>query len=242
MDFEEEGFKSEDEIPGAVYVIRHKKTDSFYVGSTSDVHRRMTQHRYNLSRNAHPNKNLQDLFNESPDVEIFYKASANRAVAFIEEQQYVDKLKETGRLLNVAVDDVTRCVGIKKTPEQRKNMSDGAIGRKMPPVSDEQRKQRSERLKGKPLSEEHKAKISASSLGKPKGPHHHDCHRGVPKSEETKAKLSQAKLGKPLSEEHKAKIAAAGIGRQPTAETRAKLSASVAKSWEKRREKAASEQ
>jgi hypothetical protein len=80
------------------------------------------------------------------------------------------------------------------------------VGRKM---SDEERKRRSERMKGRIFSEEHKRKLS-----KPKKAKMTDevklkistAKKGTICSEETKRKLSEAKRGKKHSEETKRKI------------------------------------
>lgn len=74
--------------------------------------------------------------------------------------------------------------------------------------------------RGQPMSAEHKAKISAGLTGikRPRTPEH---------SAKIGAAVSKALKGKPKSPEHIAKVAAANRGRTVSAETRAKISASL---------------
>jgi group I intron endonuclease len=46
-----------------VYAIQHSATGKIYVGCTNDVERRIHQHITQLSNNKHPNKRMQDDFN-----------------------------------------------------------------------------------------------------------------------------------------------------------------------------------
>lgn len=71
----------------------------------------------------------------------------------------------------------------------------------------------------KPLSEEERKKLSERMKGNKFG-------AGISPSEQTRKKLSLANVGKILSEQHKAKIAASHVGITPTDETRKKLSES----------------
>lgn len=54
----------------AAYVVTHRPTGQFYVGSTSDADRRIGAHLRNLNRGKHPNKNLQSTFTSVDDYDI----------------------------------------------------------------------------------------------------------------------------------------------------------------------------
>ena len=93
-------------------------------------------------------------------------------------------------------------------------MSEAGKGRKLPPFSEEHRKNMSEARKGMKLSEEHRKKISKAGKG-----------RKV--SEATRKKLSEAQKGRKFSNEHKKKLSIARIPRIITEETKQKMS----KTW-----------
>lgn len=76
--------------------------------------------------------------------------------------------------------------------------------------SEEERKRRSERQRGRKLSAETRRKISEAAKGRTFSP-------------ETLAKMSAAKKGKPLSKEHVRKIADANRGKSMSEESKAKI-------------------
>lgn len=50
-------------IPG-IYCIYNREKDAFYIGSTSDLYKRVNQHKNQLLKNKHPNPFLQRAFNK----------------------------------------------------------------------------------------------------------------------------------------------------------------------------------
>lgn len=137
--------------------------------------------------------------------------------------------------------------GLKHSDAAKAKMSLSRTGTKR---SDETRARMSAAGKGKhngPMSEAAKAKISAANIGKPKPLGFKEkiaaANRRRKLSEESKAKISRSLTGKKRSEESKAKQSASGKGSVPhnkgkvaSKETRAKMSATHKRRWDKRHE------
>ena len=130
--------------PGC-YLIKHVPSDNVYVGSSLNLAGRITGNINNLKNGKHKNKNLQKLFDESPNVEISYSVTDTEEEARLLEQETVNKLLDTGKLCNIAIDDVTKSsLGLKRTQETREKMSSSQNGRK---VSSDGKKNMSEAQK-----------------------------------------------------------------------------------------------
>ena len=102
-------------------------------------------------------------------------------------------------------------LGYKHTTETKQKMSEAGKGRKLPPFSEEHRKNMSEARKGMKLSEEHRKKISKAGKGRKA-------------SEATRKKLSEARKGIKFSNEHKKKLSIERKKRITTEETKQKMS------------------
>lgn len=125
--------------------------------------------------------------------------------------------------------------GIIHTEESRRKRSEKLKGRKF---SEETRKKMSESKKGnkhwegKTHSEETKRKISESNKGKTA------WNKGRPHPEETRKKLSEVQIGrtspmkgKKLSEEHRRKLSESLKGTKISEETKQKISEGIKKYW-----------
>lgn len=64
-----------------VYALQHSATGKIYVGCTRDVERRVTEHLKQLLTNSHPNKQMQDDFNQQGG-EFFYYVLFSAGVAY----------------------------------------------------------------------------------------------------------------------------------------------------------------
>ncbi len=117
--------------------------------------------------------------------------------------------------------------GLLVSEETRKKLSELRVGEKNPnygkEMSEEQKRQISEKRKGIKLSEEHKDKIRQRMIG-------NTWNVGKKLSDETKRKVGEAQkgnqymIGRKYSEETRKKMSEAHKGKQPTEETRKKLS------------------
>lgn len=177
----------------AVYQIRNVINDKCYIGGSTNLKARWTQHKADLRHNNHQNKRLQDSWNEyGEDYHVFeILETVDSGDVHEREQYWLDK----------------------ESPEY--NISPYAnkpplFGRKM---SEEGRRKISEFLKGntirrgKKFSEESRRKLSESQKKR---------YKENPCSEETRRKLSEANKGKKHSEETKEKIRQKQIAYQKT--------------------------
>lgn len=112
--------------PGT-YCITNTDSGKVYVGSTTNLPKRLSSHISNLKNNRQVNKNLLADFGIDVSVTIDVKPTATIEEAIIEEQRLVNEFKDSGYLCNVAVADVTRPnFGRIFTEEHRQKMSDSA--------------------------------------------------------------------------------------------------------------------
>jgi len=101
--------------------------------------------------------------------------------------------------------------GIPRSEETKKKISEGNIGKTMPPCSDERKKKMSDMYKGRKLDEDWKNKIGQSNSGKFR-------------SDETKEKISKSNTGKIVSDETKEKMSESHIGMKKSEDTKIKMS------------------
>jgi hypothetical protein len=113
----------------------------------------------------------------------------------------------------------------KQKISESKKGNTNMLGKKL---SEESKKKISESLKGRKLSEKHIQKMSEAVKGE-KNPMFGKAspNKGVPMSEEQKQKLSEAHKGKTFSDEHKQKIGESKKGKKRSAETIAKIVATL---------------
>lgn len=160
--------------PG-VYTLTHKDSNQVYVGSTDQLNDRIGVHRWHLEKGKHPNPILQKIFDEAVSEafsEIFDVEkipTADRETAYLKEQETIDALKDTGRLLNRALDVKSPGKGIGVSEQGRRRLSEAAVGRRL---SDETKEKLSAAHKGKTISSEQRVMISKQFKGVPKTPEH----------------------------------------------------------------------
>lgn len=53
-----------------IYSLQHTKSKKIYIGQTTNLKSRITDHIYLLERNRHTNERLQEAYNEDPGIEI----------------------------------------------------------------------------------------------------------------------------------------------------------------------------
>ena len=160
--------------PG-IYRIKDRDSEKFYVGSSINIKRRVTQHIYRLNKGSHPNPIMQAIWNKDP-CRLYFECvkivkNADKKTLLELEQKYLDKagVGKNKNCMNVLL-IANSHLGVKRSPESVEKLRKIHIGRK---ASEETKaKQRAAKLGGK-LSEEHKKKIGNSARGKkinrPKG-------------------------------------------------------------------------
>jgi len=188
-----------------IYIIRNLKNGKFYIGQAVNFRSRWQEHRRKLRLNEHHNSHLQAAWNKYG--ENFFKF-------MVLEYCSVDKLdeREQVQLDSHALKDNCYNISLDATAPMR--------GRK---ISDEQRAERSIRMRG----ENH------PMFGKPgvmRGKHHSEETRRrmseaqSNRSPETRHRISEAKLGHVVSEETRKKISDHKRGQKHTEEVKRRIS------------------
>lgn len=177
------GYKTSYSNPEAgVYELVNKLTGLVYVGSTTNIHDRVRVHLGHLVNENHPNQNVQEIFNMSPEFELNFIPvdSSDKKDLILKEQELIGLHEKNGILLNIALDAEVSAKGRKlsesqrfailkattgrvKTPEEIEKIRLGHLGVRMKESAKEKLRQYRTGLK---LSDEHKAKISAGGKGR----------------------------------------------------------------------------
>ncbi len=103
----------------AVYRLTHKPSGRFYIGSTSNFTRRRQHHEYFLLKGSHNYQELQELFNQDPNVDHLQWdviLAAGREFAYSLEQTMLDKAQGDPLLLNKTL-GVFGCSGMVMSDE-----------------------------------------------------------------------------------------------------------------------------
>lgn len=184
-----------------IYGIKCKTNNKILVGSSKSVYRRYSQHLYNLRRNIHNNKHLQNAFNlygeDSFELLVFEKCFESELLT--REDYWINK---TNSLNNKKGFNFKTAERPKLSKEMHKNLSNSKKGSKNP-------------MYGKTLSQQHKDRISKSLKEKKIKRHFTD---------EARKNMSIAQTGKKLSKETRLKIGLAQKGKKVSKETKQKMS------------------
>ncbi len=192
-----------------VYKITNKINGKVYIGSTNHIHRRRTQNFNRLKNGIHNSFKLQkdyDLYGLDAFEFDVIERHVNNEILLDREQFFIDKYMAYTEGYNVC------------------QFSCSSKGRKQ---SEDQKKQHSERMKGKKLTKEHRDNLSIALKGRKL-------------SEETKQKISESNkiaFSDPIVRE---KIRIANIGKTRTEEQKEQLSIMHKERWkdnEEEREK-----
>lgn len=170
-----------------IYQIKNIINAHRYIGSSTELTRRLQQHRSDLRCNRHFNAHLQNAWNKYGEnsfvMEIILLCNKGDTIKY--EQILLDR---THNEYNFAKDATAPMLGKRHTKEALAKISNASKN-----ISDETRAKISAAGLGRKHTEESKRKISASKIG-----------HGV--SKETRIKISRSKVGKRLSKEHRQKL------------------------------------
>lgn len=158
-----------------IYCIRNKVNDSLYIGSSINIKKRKSQHLHALKNETHHCAFLQRSFTKHgiDNFEFLILLSCSPEKLLFYEQYYIDTLKPRYNICRIAGNSL----GIKRTKEQKKNISEAHKGQKS-------------WNKGIPATKEQKEKQSLAMKHRVSG------SKGAKWSEESKLKLSKSKKGK----------------------------------------------
>lgn len=162
-----------------------------------------------------------DNWDQAKELEIFYI------------QKYGRMDNKTGVLVNMTDGGdgtlgIISNVGSKRTPEQRKKISDALKGRTIDPelvkrmVAARKKNGYGSAFKGKKHSDESRNKNRLAHLGKTA-------------SDETKGKMSESSKGQIFSEEHRRKLSECNKGKVKTEEHKRRLSEATKRQWQEGR-------
>lgn len=119
-------------VPGT-YLIIDDKNKKAYVGSTGNLRERAMNHRSYLRNGKHPNKELQEHYNNCEGNLSFIAVELeDKEVALELEQSIIDDLYQSGLLCNKGIDAVVPTKGLKfkHTEEQNRRKSEMQVGRR----------------------------------------------------------------------------------------------------------------
>lgn len=219
-------------MKSGIYQITNTKSRRIYIGSSLNVKTRIQAHKVSLRNGTHRSYLLQRAFDKHGE-----SCFTFRQIVICREHDRLDYEQAIIDGLNPFY-NICRKVGSTKglniRPEGRANMSAAwkkrgltklqadhladmsaaNRGRKMPPMSDEQRAKISASLTGKKQSEQTRLKKSLATKGRKK-------------SEEHKRKISEAHNGKkrpPFSDEWREKLGAVRRGKTHSDESKKRMS------------------
>lgn len=207
------------------YIIRHKGSGAFYVGSALSLSKRLREHAGHIRNGTHRNANIRSL-GRNPEAFTFTVlliCSAEDRVMY--EDRFLEAWKDRVGLLNqmlagsTPTEDVRRKIsaankGRVHSPETRAKISVRRIGTRHTAASIEKMRRVHKGQKGRPISPEHRTKMLVAAAR---------ANIGRAFSAEHRAKIVAANTGRQCSESAKAMIGAANRGRRHTAEERVKM-------------------
>ncbi len=177
-------------VQKCMYMLIHKETSKIYIGSTGDLYDRVARHSTLLLKNEHPNKNLQECFNSSNEFNLEFKIIEDKKERINEEQKFIDKYKDTDKLLNIVLDAEISARGRKLSEGHKQAILKSTTGRIK---SEEEVKKISIGNKGKKRSDETKQKLR-------------EFHTGKKHTDISKEKIRQSSTGRFPSEEIRRKL------------------------------------
>lgn len=181
----------------AVYMITHKVSGHFYIGSSKNLSNRLTTHKNRLASGRHKNDNLTACYTSWADFEITYETYNTGDEALDREDELLDLF--IGQDLCCNLGTSSRAVWDRGMPDSvRSKISKFHKGRD---YGEEFSRMRSDMMRGIPRTEEQKRKLSLSLSGRTRDPdigrRSGEARRGWQPTDETRRRMSEAKKGKP---------------------------------------------
>lgn len=143
------------------YILRHRKSGKFYIGSASYLSNRKSSHKMELIRGEHPNKALQAVYTCWEDFEWVTYPTDSVESARKEEQRLLDLHRGSSLCCNIAHSSTDMTLGV-ITAEIRRRTHTGNTYRRGSTHTEETRAKMSDSLKGKIVSPDTRAAISVT--------------------------------------------------------------------------------
>lgn len=182
-----------------VYIIENLITNSFYIGSSVDMHARLLKHRRELQRGIHGNPHLQSAWNKyGADAFVFRVLEPTpEEEPKVAEQRYLDRFVGQDNCYNIAPTIVNGNKGRHLSDEHKSKI--GAAnkvalkGRKLAPHVYDAAARALREHRVTTHTQESRQKMRAAKLGKSMP------FNSYPRTEETRARISATKRGIPWS-------------------------------------------
>jgi len=152
-----------------VYLISDNASGKFYIGSSINIRRRITQHIYSFNKNKHSNPIMQAIWNVDPDrlhfIVLETLEGADKGAILKSEQKYLDQscVGKNPNCMNILM-VANSHLGVKRRPESIEKLRRVHAGRKTSEAT--KAKQRAAKL-GVKQSPEHIAKRTGGQKGRP---------------------------------------------------------------------------
>lgn len=201
-------------MSSGIYKIVNNLNGKFYVGSSTNLHKRESDHFSGLRRGNHPNLYLQRSYNTYGEENFTFCILETCEIVYLleREQHYIDTLNPEYNISRVA----GNTLGYKHTKETLEHLRSIKVGI---PLSEKHKAS----LTGRTFSDEHKANLSSALAG-------NDNCKGFIHTKETRDKISSVRMGNKNcvgykhTEEAKLNMSLAHKGVGTSAETRLKMS------------------
>lgn len=205
-----------------VYGILNLKNNNLYIGSSSNIYKRLLNHKKQLKKKTHENRFLQKDWNEfgSENFSAILIERSEQSLLQEREQYFLNTYSKTNKLYNIAMLAYSS-KGIKRTEETKKKMSEwqkGICHRGIGYTHSEKTKEKIRQANtGYRHSEESKEKNRQAHLGTSMSEESRrkiaDFQRTQVRSEETRRRMSESKKGTIVSESTREKLRQANLGK-----------------------------
>lgn len=206
----------------AVYMITDELSKKFYIGSTSDLNRRISEHKSDLKNNMHYNKKLQELYNNKAKLKIHHIEKETIQEARELEDILLKQSETNPNLLNISI--TTYGNGLNRHPDKINIINKIQKGRKKhwEDLSIEEKNKRLNILKEKTSTSEAKEKRKISFRKYIESTPLEERRQSV----ETIEKRRKSLIGRIVNQETRDKISLANRGKLPSIETKYKMTVS----------------
>lgn len=141
-----------------VYTLTVQKTGQVYVGSTTDIHRRMIQHSHGFRHGTHSNANLREAVSSGGDVILdFTPVDGSLEEIRSAEEDAIKHHLEAGNLLNVSLKPDCPMYGARHSDESKQKIAEANKGKV---VSEETKIRRSQSMVGVKHTEMRRRNVS----------------------------------------------------------------------------------
>lgn len=153
------------EVRPAAYVLYHRTTDKYYIGSSETPGLRISRHLTLLKGGRHDNRFMQEAYNLDPEFVPNIYPTQDRNAAYDLEQKLIDHYTKIGRCFNIGIVDVRAPNKGRAIPDHvKEKLRIAKLGK---PKSKEAIQKFIKAMTGRKRSEEDRLKISKAKKGVP---------------------------------------------------------------------------